>query len=264
MSGTQKMTLLMVIATIILFCYIFFYKTSVSAASLSNLKSEELGILSPIKNPRKSKFDREKYLEKVHHQLDFKVKPIKRGPPKKDIDNLKKHFDELQKLDVAKIEKKTNKNDDFKEYNIIDGERDDVKKEKMRLQKINAADPAGDYAHNPGIIPQTEKQLEVVKAMRHAWKGYKAYAWGHDELRPISKTYSEWFLLGLTIVDSLDTLWLMNMMDEYKEAREWVANELVFDKHVTVNLFETTIRVLGGLLSIYHLSADPMYLNKAV
>ena len=265
----------MIIATVILFFYVFFYKTSVSPVTLSNLSKEELS-LAPIKNPRKSKFDREKYLEKVHQELDSKVKPIKRGPPKNDIDNLKKHFDEQQKLDeqqkieekqkleLAKLKEKKEAVEDFKEYNVVDGERDDVKKEKERLRKINAADPANDYAHNPQKIPQTERQLEVIKAMRHAWKGYKDFAWGHDELRPISQTYSEWFMLGLTIVDSLDTLWLMNMMDEYKEARDWVANELTFDKHVTVNLFETTIRVLGGLLSIYHLSADPMYLNKAV
>ena len=263
LSGTQKITVLMIIATVVLFFYIFFYKTSISTASLSNLSKEEL-TLAPIKNPRKSKFDREKYLEKVHQELDSKVKPLKRGPPKKDSDNLKKHLDELQNVELSNVEEKKKSNDDFKEYNVVDGERDDVKKEKERLKKINDADPAGDYAHHPNKIPQTKRQLEVVKAMKHAWKGYKSYAWGHDELRPISKTYSEWFMLGLTIVDSLDTLWLMNMMEEYKEARDWVANELIFDKHVTVNLFETTIRVLGGLLSIYHLSADPMYLTKAV
>ena len=104
----------------------------------------------------------------------------------------------------------------------------------------------------------------MVEACRHAWDGYKKFAWGHDELKPMERGYSEWFMLGLTIVDSLDTLWLMNMKTEYQEARNWVANELVFDKPVTVNLFETTIRILGGLLSIYHLTADRVYLEKAV
>ncbi|EDO26074.1 predicted protein, partial [Nematostella vectensis] len=89
---------------------------------------------------------------------------------------------------------------------------------------------------------------------RHAWKGYKQFAWGHDELKPISKSFSEWFNIGLTIIDSLDTMLLLNLKDEFREARDWVANSLSFDKNVDVNLFEVTIRVLGGLLSAYHLS----------
>lgn len=51
---------------------------------------------------------------------------------------------------------------------------------------------------------------------------------------------------------------------EYLEAREWVDKHLHFNINRDVNLFEVTIRVLGGLLSIYHLSGDKMYLEKAV
>ncbi|XP_039575738.1 endoplasmic reticulum mannosyl-oligosaccharide 1,2-alpha-mannosidase isoform X2 [Passer montanus] len=50
---------------------------------------------------------------------------------------------------------------------------------------------------------------------------------------------------------------------EFEEARKWVANDLVFDKNVDVNLFESTIRILGGLLSTYHLSGDSLFLEKA-
>eukprot|EP00795_Rhopilema_esculentum_P010888 gene10888-19715_t len=120
-----------------------------------------------------------------------------------------------------------------------------------------------DLAKHPELVKQTNRQKEVVKAFLHAWKAYKIYAFGHDELRPISKTFSEWFALGLTLIDSLDTMWLMNLKEEYKEARDWVANELRFDRAGDVNLFESTIRILGGLLSIYHLSGDSMYLQKA-
>ena len=51
---------------------------------------------------------------------------------------------------------------------------------------------------------------------------------------------------------------------EFKEARDWVAYNLTFDVRRDVNLFECTIRILGGLLSAYHLSADKMFLKKAV
>lgn len=49
------------------------------------------------------------------------------------------------------------------------------------------------------------------EAFRHAWKGYKDFAWGHDELKPISKSYTEWFGLGLTLIDALDTMWILGL-----------------------------------------------------
>uniref|UniRef100_A0A672Z1N1 alpha-1,2-Mannosidase n=1 Tax=Sphaeramia orbicularis TaxID=375764 RepID=A0A672Z1N1_9TELE len=107
-------------------------------------------------------------------------------------------------------------------------------------------------------------RLEAVRqAFRHAWKGYKDHAWGHDELKPISKSFGEWFGLGLTLIDSLDTMWILGLKEEFAEARAWVEKDLSFDKNVDVNLFETTIRVLGGLISTYHLSADQLFLEKA-
>ncbi|XP_041816193.1 endoplasmic reticulum mannosyl-oligosaccharide 1,2-alpha-mannosidase isoform X1 [Chelmon rostratus] len=107
-------------------------------------------------------------------------------------------------------------------------------------------------------------RLEAVRdAFRHAWKGYKDYAWGHDELKPISKSFGEWFGLGLTLIDSLDTMWIMGLKEEFAEAKNWVEKELSFNKNVDVNLFETTIRVLGGLLSTYHLTGDQLFLEKA-
>lgn len=55
-------------------------------------------------------------------------------------------------------------------------------------------------------------RLEAVRdAFRHAWKGYKEFAWGKDELRPMSKSYGEWFGLGLTLIDALDTMWILNL-----------------------------------------------------
>lgn len=51
--------------------------------------------------------------------------------------------------------------------------------------------------------------------MRHAWKAYRTYAWGYDELLPLSKSPSPWFGLGLTIVDSIDTLYIMNMTEGF-------------------------------------------------
>ncbi|KAJ7308109.1 hypothetical protein JRQ81_008617 [Phrynocephalus forsythii] len=112
-------------------------------------------------------------------------------------------------------------------------------------------------------VPLNERQLAVIEAFRHAWKGYKEFAWGHDELKPVSKSFNEWFGLGLTLIDALDTMWILGLKEEFDEARRWVATELRFDKNVDVNLFESAIRILGGLLSTYHLSGDSLFLDKA-
>lgn len=110
--------------------------------------------------------------------------------------------------------------------------------------------------------PSNDRQEKVVEAFKHAWKGYKAHSWGQDELKPLSKTSSSWFNLGLTIVDSLDTIYLMNLKEIFAEARDWVANSLSLDSDRYNNLFEITIRIMGGLLSAYHLSGDEMFLVK--
>lgn len=110
----------------------------------------------------------------------------------------------------------------------------------------------------------TKRQKEVIAAFKHAWKAYKMYAWGKDELRPISRKSNEWFNLGLTLVDALDTMWLMGLTEEFNEAQEWVEKEMVIAQDKDVNLFETTIRVLGGLLSTFHLTGDTLFLDRAV
>ncbi|XP_073816787.1 alpha-Mannosidase class I b isoform X2 [Musca autumnalis] len=112
--------------------------------------------------------------------------------------------------------------------------------------------------------PNNERQEAVVNAFRHSWEGYKKYAWGHDNLKPMSQSSYDWFGLGLTIIDSLDTMYIMGLEDEFIEARNWVSENLNFDVNRDVNLFEVTIRILGGLLSAYHLSADKVFLKKSI
>ncbi|ELK07409.1 Endoplasmic reticulum mannosyl-oligosaccharide 1,2-alpha-mannosidase [Pteropus alecto] len=116
---------------------------------------------------------------------------------------------------------------------------------------------------DPWKAPPNSRQKAVVDAFRHAWLGYRKFAWGHDELKPVSRSFSEWFGLGLTLIDSLDTMWILGLKKEFGEARRWVSKKLQFQKDVDVNLFESTIRLLGGLLSAYHLSGDALFLQKA-
>lgn len=67
--------------------------------------------------------------------------------------------------------------------------------------------------------------------MKHAWDNYVRYAWGKNELRPISKRGHSASIfgtmsLGATIVDGLDTLYIMGLKDEYKAGRDWIASSL--------------------------------------
>ena len=119
------------------------------------------------------------------------------------------------------------------------------------------------------ILQESEKiarlRREAVRnAMKHAWNGYKTYAWGKDEITPqTAKGQDIWQGMGVTLVDTLDTLWLMGMKEEFWEARDWVRDELNNDIDHSVSLFETAIRSLGGLLSAYDWSGDKVFLEKA-
>lgn len=113
--------------------------------------------------------------------------------------------------------------------------------------------------HQPDADPSKwlEKQKKVREAFIHAWSGYKQYAMGFDELMPLSKRGVDGLGgLGATVVDALDTAMIMGIEDIINEAGSWVETHLAerISQKGQVNLFETTIRVLGGLLSAYHLS----------
>src|SRR5437867_727167 len=99
----------------------------------------------------------------------------------------------------------------------------------------------------------------------HAWNNYERYAWGHDSLRPLSKTPRDWYgqSLLMTPVDALDTLVLMHLDAEDERARSLIVSDLSFDRDIYVKNFEITMRLLGGLLSSYQLTGDQRLLSLA-
>src|SRR5204863_4146912 len=94
---------------------------------------------------------------------------------------------------------------------------------------------------------------------------YKQYAWGHDDLKPISRSYHDWYAepLLMTPVDALDTMILMGFRNEAATTKEYIVQHLSFDKDISVQNFEITIRLLGGLLSSYEITRDPKLLTLA-
>ncbi|KAH8889568.1 family 47 glycosyl hydrolase [Thozetella sp. PMI_491] len=103
-----------------------------------------------------------------------------------------------------------------------------------------------------------QRRERVVEAFELSWDAYKRYAWGYDEFHPKAKTgrYMAPKGLGWIIIDSLDTLMLMNLTSRLGDAREWLSTSLTWDQDQDVNTFETTIRMLGGLLSAHYLSTE--------
>jgi mannosidase alpha-like ER degradation enhancer 2 len=139
---------------------------------------------------------------------------------------------------------------------------------------------AGEGARGPNKIGLSVSQLnrqpdkqnfsvparpDVRTEFLHAWRGYKKYAWGHDDLKPLSKSYHDWYAqpLLMTPVDALDTMILMGLKEEAASTRRYIIKNLSFDKDISVQNFEITIRLLGGLLSSYQLTGDKRLLALA-
>lgn len=107
-------------------------------------------------------------------------------------------------------------------------------------------------------IDWSERRERVKDAFVLSWDGYEKYAWGMDEYYPLSKKGRNMVEggMGWIIVDALDTMMLMNLTTRVSQAREWIATSLHYNQDHEVNTFETTIRMMGGLLSAHYLSTN--------
>lgn len=97
------------------------------------------------------------------------------------------------------------------------------------------------------------------------WNSYVKYAWGYDELNPLSQSGSNWYSTSflMTPVDALDTMILMGLKTEADSARQLIDSKLNFNQDVSASNFEFTIRFIGGLLSSYQLTGDSKLLSLA-
>ncbi len=108
---------------------------------------------------------------------------------------------------------------------------------------------------------------DVRTEMAFAWDQYRQHAWGKDEIKPLTGGSSSFPLkdhhLGLSLIEALDTLWLMGLDDRFADGIDWVEKNANFDVDGEVSVFETSIRLVGGLLSAHLASGSPLVLAKA-
>ncbi|KAJ7069697.1 glycoside hydrolase family 47 protein [Mycena amicta] len=135
---------------------------------------------------------------------------------------------------------------------------------------LSSAALAGVTVQVPGLIvpPAFAGQRDAAeKLFTTSWNAYRQFAFGHDELLPVSKGVGDdlggW---GATIVDALGTMLVMGLTDDFKDALNFTAgvNFTTSPAPGTVSVFETTIRWVGGMISAYQLSGEqhPILIEK--
>jgi ER degradation enhancer, mannosidase alpha-like 2 len=123
-------------------------------------------------------------------------------------------------------------------------------------------------SQTPAPMTDAEKAATAARVRTetlHAWNAYKQYAWGHDELKPLTRKGFDWYghSLLMTPIDALDTLILMGLKPQADEARQLIDTQLNLDQDISVKDFEITIRLLGSLISNYQLTGDHRLLELA-
>lgn len=108
---------------------------------------------------------------------------------------------------------------------------------------------------------------EVRREFLHAWNGYKQFAWGSDEVLPVSGKPKNFFVpdhsFGLSIIEAMDTLYVMELDDELHQCVSWLRLHLNFDVDASIQMFEAVIRMVAGLMSGYYATGERFLLDGA-
>lgn len=136
---------------------------------------------------------------------------------------------------------------------------------------LAAAQPSVTSAAQPRVTSNTPAPAQVAREVReeflHAWNGYKQFAWGADEVQPVSGKPKNFFVpshsFGLSIIEAMDTLYVMGLDDELALCVKWLRSNLDFDVDANVQMFEAVIRMVAGLLTGYYATGEKFMLDGA-
>ena len=126
-------------------------------------------------------------------------------------------------------------------------------------------------AQPPSVTLRYRSAAAVAAQVRdeflHAWNAYKRFAWGADEVLPISGKPKNFFVpshsFGLSIIEAMDTLYIMGLDDELALCVNWLRSNLHFDVDANVQMFEAVIRMVAGLLTGYYITGEKFMLDGA-
>ncbi|GAA4619674.1 hypothetical protein GCM10023108_45740 [Saccharopolyspora hordei] len=147
-----------------------------------------------------------------------------------------------------------------------------VSRRTVLLLLGGAAAAGGWLAAAPGTASASRDWERVAESVRReylwAWQHYVDRALGADHIKPVSGGREDFFVpghsVGLSAVEAVDTLWLMGADDEVAQAVQWIEDNLSFDIDAPFQVFETNIRMVGGLAAAYHCTGRPRLLELAV
>jgi mannosyl-oligosaccharide alpha-1,2-mannosidase len=177
--------------------------------------------------------------QKVTHKKKVVTKSKKKTVKKKE--ETAAPFDPEDETTVAETDAPTQE---------TEGEQEESNKSKFVLQT--------------GIKADVEKMDAVRTELKFSWDKYKEYAWGHDILAPLGKRGKRWVGSGIQIIDALDTLFIAGLKKEYEDGIEWIEKDLKMSTYrADLPVFESCIRILGGLLGAYALDPRPVLLDRA-
>ena len=126
--------------------------------------------------------------------------------------------------------------------------------------------PAFVFAQTPDPAPNDSTlAADIRQQTRRSWQAYRQYAWKHDELKPLTRTFHDWYKNPLSIapIDGYPTLKLMGFDEESKQIENFVVDSVRFDRDQYVKTYEVYQRILGGLLCMYQYTGNPVVLKKA-
>jgi len=117
-------------------------------------------------------------------------------------------------------------------------------------------------------MPSPKSIASQVRAeFLHAWNGYKRFAWGYDEVKPVSGKSVNFFVdnhsFGLSIIEAMDSLYVMGLDAELETCVTWLRKNLDFDVDGNVQMFEAVIRMVAGLIAGYYATGQKFMLDGA-
>jgi|SRR5579884_421156 len=127
--------------------------------------------------------------------------------------------------------------------------------------------PHAALARQMPIPPAKAVAQQVRDEFLHAWNGYKRFAWSDDEVAPVSGKPKDFFVqghsFGLSIIEAMDTLYLMELDKELTACVDWLRAHLSFDVDGNVQMFEAVIRMVAGLITGYYATGERFMLDGA-